>query len=241
MTEIHAYLVSIPKPADPKSIPLLKPVAMTRDADNGPAQCRAVSFAWSARPVAELDRSILRHGEACTAPIRQHAMSADIDETVMRFMPRSVNVATLHSAAEMPASTSPGRCREADIDAIEYRHGARRHGGRACMGRICSDPQLIALQQDISAELDPPGPNPYGEPFLKDHPELNVISNVVENGKPLGNLGDGEAVWHADMTYVDVPPKAAMLHALEVPPPEAGGNTYFANMFDGLRDRCPPT
>ncbi|MEJ0071073.1 MAG: TauD/TfdA family dioxygenase [Pseudomonadota bacterium] len=64
------------------------------------------------------------------------------------------------------------------------------------------------------------------------HPELNVISNVVENGKPKGNLGDGEAVWHADMTYVDVPPKAAMLHALEVPPPEAGGNTYFANMFE---------
>jgi taurine dioxygenase len=38
-------------------------------------------------------------------------------------------------------------------------------------------------------------------------------------------------VWHADMTYVDMPPKAAMLHSLEVPPPEAGGNTYFANMF----------
>ena len=33
------------------------------------------------------------------------------------------------------------------------------------------------------------------------------------------------------MTYVEVPPKAAMLHSLEVPPPEAGGNTYFANMF----------
>jgi taurine dioxygenase len=47
----------------------------------------------------------------------------------------------------------------------------------------------------------------------------------------MGNLGDGEAVWHADMTYVEVPPKAAMLHSLEVPPPEAGGNTYFANMF----------
>jgi taurine dioxygenase len=54
---------------------------------------------------------------------------------------------------------------------------------------------------------------------------------VVENGKPIGNLGDGEAVWHADMTYVDVPPKAALLYSLEVPPPEAGGNTYFANMF----------
>jgi taurine dioxygenase len=93
-----------------------------------------------------------------------------------------------------------------------------------------SDPQLIAFSRNFG-ELDPPGPNPYGQPFLKDHPELNVISNVVEAGKPIGNLGDGEAVWHADMTYVDVPPKAAMLHALEVPPPEAGGNTYFADMF----------
>jgi taurine dioxygenase len=93
-----------------------------------------------------------------------------------------------------------------------------------------SDPQLIAFSRNFG-ELDPPGPNPYGEPFNKQHPELNVISNVVENGKPMGNLGDGEAVWHADMTYVEVPPKAALLHALEVPPPEAGGNTYFANMF----------
>src|SRR5262249_23402911 len=93
-----------------------------------------------------------------------------------------------------------------------------------------SDPQLIAFSRNFG-ELDPPGRNPYGEPFLKQHPELNVISNVVENGKPIGNLGDGEAVWHADMTYVDVPPKAAMLHALEVPPPEAGANTYFANTF----------
>ena len=93
-----------------------------------------------------------------------------------------------------------------------------------------SDPELITFSKNFG-ELDPPGPNPYGQPFNKQHPELNVISNVVEDGKPIGNLGDGEAVWHADMTYVDVPPKAAMLHSLEVPPPEAGGNTYFANMF----------
>jgi len=97
-------------------------------------------------------------------------------------------------------------------------------------GQSLSDPQLIGFSRNFG-ELDPPGPNPYGKPFLASHPELNVISNVVENGKPIGNLGDGEAVWHADMTYVDVPPKAAMLHALEVPPPQAGGNTYFADMF----------
>src|SRR4051812_2807344 len=97
-------------------------------------------------------------------------------------------------------------------------------------GQKLSDPHLIAFSRNFG-ELDPPGPNPYGEPFNKEHPELNVISNVKEDGKPIGNLGDGEAVWHADMTYVEVPPKAAMLHALEVPPPQAGGNTYFADMF----------
>ena len=95
-------------------------------------------------------------------------------------------------------------------------------------GQRLSDPQLIAFSRQFG-ELDPPGPNPYGEPFIREHPELNVISNVVENGRPIGNLGDGEAVWHADMTYVEVPPKAAVLYALEVPP--SGGNTYFANMF----------
>jgi taurine dioxygenase len=117
---------------------------------------------------------------------------------------------------------------QADIDAIEATW--RERLVVVFHGQKLSDPQLIAFSRNFG-ELDPPGPNPYGEPFNKEHPELNVISNVVENGKPVGNLGDGEAVWHADMTYVDVPPKAALLHALEVPPPEAGGNTYFADMF----------
>ena len=78
-------------------------------------------------------------------------------------------------------------------------------------------------------ELDPPGPNPYGVTFLPEFPEINVISNVKnEQGTPIGNLGDGEAVWHADMTYQKLPPKAGILYALEVP--ENQGNTHFANM-----------
>ncbi len=103
-----------------------------------------------------------------------------------------------------------------------------------------TDPQLIAFSKNFGA-LDPLGPNPHGEPFNKAHPELNVISNVVENGKPIGNLGDGEAVWHADMTYVDVPPKAALLHALEAPPPEAGGNLPIARRHcRDVANRPPP-
>src|SRR5262252_3458727 len=73
-------------------------------------------------------------------------------------------------------------------------------------GQRLSDPELLAFSRNFG-ELDPPGPNPYGEPFNKEFPEINVISNVVEGSKPIGGLGDGEAVWHADMTYIDVPPK----------------------------------
>lgn len=90
------------------------------------------------------------------------------------------------------------------------------------------DADLVAFSR-LFGELDPPGPNPYGKPFHEHFPELNVISNIVEEGVPRGNLGAGEAVWHADMTYVDYPPKAAVLYAIEIPP--AGGDTFFANMY----------
>jgi taurine dioxygenase len=142
----------------------------------------------------------------------------------------SISIRKLDAAlgAEIDGVDASRPLPQAHIDAIEA--AWRERLVVVFHGQDLSDPQLIAFSKNFG-ELDPPGPNPYGEPFNKAHPELNVISNVIENGKPMGNLGDGEAVWHADMTYVEVPPKAAMLHALEVPPAESGGNTYFANMF----------
>ena len=94
-------------------------------------------------------------------------------------------------------------------------------------GQKLTDPQLLAFSRQFG-ELDPPGPNPLGRPFLPDHPEMNVISNIKEGGVPIGGLGDGEAIWHADMTYIERPPMAAILYAIEIPP--AGGDTYWANM-----------
>ena len=91
-----------------------------------------------------------------------------------------------------------------------------------------TDPQVLAFSRNFG-ELDPPGPNPLGRPFLADHPEMNVISNIKEGGVPIGGLGDGEAIWHADMTYVERPPMAAILYAIEIPP--EGGDTYWANMY----------
>ena len=75
--------------------------------------------------------------------------------------------------------------------------------------------------------------------------EITVISNIRSGGKPMGALGDGEAVWHADMTYNEHPPRGACLHAKEVP--ASGGDTHFANMYlaydtldAGLRARIEP-
>ena len=64
---------------------------------------------------------------------------------------------------------------------------------------------------------------------MEGHPEIYVVSNVIENGEPIGSLGAGEAVWHTDMSYIENPPKASILYALEVPP--EGGNTYFCSMY----------
>ncbi len=60
-------------------------------------------------------------------------------------------------------------------------------------------------------------------------PEISVISNIIENGRPIGGLGAGEAAWHTDSSFLDVPPAGSALRALEIPP--EGGSTYFLNMY----------
>ena len=65
---------------------------------------------------------------------------------------------------------------------------------------------------------------------VKDAEEwVAVISSVRKNGKAIGGLGSYELVWHTDMSYNDLPPRASLLYALEVPPD--GGNTGFLNMY----------
>ena len=60
-------------------------------------------------------------------------------------------------------------------------------------------------------------------------PEVTVVTNVRENGKAVGILGDGEVVWHSDFSFKEAPTAARMLLAVEIPP--AGGLTYFVNCY----------
>ena len=61
------------------------------------------------------------------------------------------------------------------------------------------------------------------------HPAVLLISNVREDGKLIGELPDGEMVFHSDQCYVERPAMATMLYAIEIP--SQGGNTCFSNGF----------
>ena len=60
-------------------------------------------------------------------------------------------------------------------------------------------------------------------------PWVTVISSIVQDGRPIGGLGSSELVWHTDMSYNPLPPRASLLYALEVPP--TGGDTGFLDMY----------
>ncbi len=62
--------------------------------------------------------------------------------------------------------------------------------------------------------------------LLAGHPEILIVSNILENGVPVG-LGDAGHFWHSDLSYKEQPSLGSMLHAQELP--SEGGDTLFAN------------
>jgi taurine dioxygenase len=109
-------------------------------------------------------------------------------------------------------------------------------------GQQLTDEDLVAFSRRFG-DLDEAPVQETGRRFVEGHPEIYVVSNVVQDSVPIGSLGAGEAVWHTDMSYLPDPPKASLLYALEVP--ERGGDTSFCSMYaawdtlpDHLRERA---
>src|SRR4051794_20308035 len=96
-------------------------------------------------------------------------------------------------------------------------------------GQILSKEDLQAFSARFG-ELDKAPINIKGEPWIAGYPNLAVMSNIIQDGQPMGSLGYGEAVWHTDMSYIDVTPSAAILYGLEVT--KTGGETGFLSMYD---------
>jgi taurine dioxygenase len=74
-----------------------------------------------------------------------------------------------------------------------------------------------------------PAKTTSGRAFSAKHPSVMLISNIREDGKPIGALPDGEMHFHSDQCHQATPAKATLLYAIEVP--SKGGNTLFANAY----------
>jgi len=63
---------------------------------------------------------------------------------------------------------------------------------------------------------------------LTGYPEIYVLSNIIENGRPIGNTREGFG-WHTDLAYMARPAAYTILYGIEVP--KGGGDTHFASFY----------
>ncbi|WP_394791581.1 TauD/TfdA dioxygenase family protein [Rhodoferax sp.] len=92
---------------------------------------------------------------------------------------------------------------------------------------VFRDQRITPRQQiDFSARFGPLQIHVLKGFQLPHHPEILIVSNIKENGEPIG-LGDAGAYWHSDLSYKEKPSLGSLLHAQELP--SEGGDTLFAN------------
>ena len=85
----------------------------------------------------------------------------------------------------------------------------------------------------FAKRFGPPQPHVIDQFHYPDFPDILILSNGKENGKPIG-LADGGSYFHTDYSYLAVPARVTILHSVVVP--KQGGNTLFANMYAAYDD-----
>jgi len=95
---------------------------------------------------------------------------------------------------------------------------------------------ILLRDQELSEEDQVRFAERFGPPavihtrqFVRNHPAVMLISNIREDGKPIGALPDGEMHFHTDQCHQERPAMASMLYAIGVP--SVCGNTLFANCY----------
>jgi len=90
--------------------------------------------------------------------------------------------------------------------------------------------QSLAIPEQIRAckQFGEVEPHPLTENTC-EHPEITIMSNVTDDGKPVGYSGPPFLLWHSDLCYMERPAKMTFLYAHTVP--AKGGETLFADMF----------
>jgi len=67
---------------------------------------------------------------------------------------------------------------------------------------------------------------------MPDRPvkEILFVSNIKEDGKAIGALGDGEVNFHSDLAYMPKPGTISVLYAVEIP--KSGGQTRWGSGYE---------
>lgn len=101
------------------------------------------------------------------------------------------------------------------------------HGVLVFRDQVITPAQHVAFSRRFGEPMENFNAEIHG---VAGHPELFVVSNVVEGTRPIGARRVGET-WHSDMCYAAQPPRATLLYALEIPQLHGLtlGDTEFAN------------
>lgn len=105
----------------------------------------------------------------------------------------------------------------------------QRHSVVLIRGQAIEPADYVRLGRSVGELM----PHTRLEYTLPGMPEIYVLTNKKQDGKPLGVHFDGLG-WHSDGTYLRRPLAATLLHALEVP--DEGGDTLFADSCRALED-----
>jgi taurine dioxygenase len=105
-----------------------------------------------------------------------------------------------------------------------------------------SDDDLVRIARQFGQLALPPAANERSSRQVHAGPaEITVVSNIKENGQPVGELGDAEVVWHSDYSFKEIPAAARMLYGIEIPPSGQGANTVFINCYAAFDTLAPDT
>ena len=102
----------------------------------------------------------------------------------------------------------------------------QRYGVIVVRGQNLSPRELVDFSRRFGTLVE----YPLGNYLLAGFPEIFVVSNIIENGKPIG-MKEAGANWHSDMSYSKAPPRGSILYAEEVPVQDGVtlGDTLFAS------------
>lgn len=95
-----------------------------------------------------------------------------------------------------------------------------------------SDEDQVAVARRFGTlEMPPAATERASHQHYDGPPEITVVSNIKVSGVPIGELGDGEVIWHSDYSFREVIAGMRILRAVRLPPASAGGNTEFCNCY----------